>query len=454
MAGRTEVAQPKLSGPKRNLVLGHLPAFAADMLGFLRRCADEHGDIVPLRFGLARAVLFNHPDQIEEVLLTRHQDFVRYRFFWRHVTKIFGNGLLTSTGETWRLQHALMAPAFRADRLAASAEDIVACAEQLSERWQDGAECDVRDQMTRLTLRIAARVLFGLDLDDDADGITRAVDRGIAEVSDRFKRGLFLPDWLPTAGNRRYMAAVRDFDDAAAAILAKRQTPFQPGSDLLSALLQSRDGRGQPIDRRLLRDQIVTLLLAGHETTALALTWTLYLLSRHPEAAARVEDEVDAVLGHELRPGAGHLDRLRYLSCSVNEAMRLYPPVFLIGRENVRDVEIGRRLLPAGTICLLSQWVVHRDPRFWRDPNSFKPERWEAGTDPARPRYAYFPFGGGPRICIGRSFAMIEAVLVLATLFRRFRLVASWPAPPVEPCPSITLRPAGAVRLVVSRRRS
>ena len=185
----------------------------------------------------------------------------------------------------------------------------------------------------------------------------------------------FLPDWLPTPGNRRYMAAVRDFDDIAAAVLAKRQTPFEPGPDLLSALLQTRDERGQPIDRRLLRDQIVTLLLAGHETTALALTWTLYLLSRHPEASAQVEEEVDAVLGHQPRPGAVHLDRLRYVGWAISEAMRLYPPVFLIGRESVRDVEIGGRRLVTGTICLVSQWVVHRDRRFWRDP-----ELVQAGT--------------------------------------------------------------------------
>jgi cytochrome P450 len=216
-------------------------------------------------------------------------------------------------------------------------------------------------------------------------------------------------------------------------------------------LLQSRDTEGRPLDAQLLRDEIVTLLLAGHETTALALTWTLFLLSRHPEIAASVEQEIDAVLGSERQPGAADLGRLRYLGWAITEAMRLYRPVYILGREAARDVEIGGYQLSRGTICLMSQWVVHRDPRFFPEPETFKPERWGNALDRQRPRFAYFPFGGGPRICIGQPLAMMEAKLVLATICQRFRLAAS-DGPSARPFPSVTLRPNRPVRLVISRR--
>lgn len=205
------------------------------------------------------------------------------------------------------------------------------------------------------------------------------------------------------------------------------------------------------MDARLLRDELVTLLLAGHETTALALTWTLYLLSRHPEIAARMEEEIDATLEPERLPGAADLGRLRYLGWVITEAMRLYPPVYIVGREAVREVEIGGYRLSRGTIFLMSQWVVHRDPRFFPEPETFRPERWGDALDRQRPRFAYLPFGGGPRICIGQPLAMMEAKLVLAMVCQRFRLAASVGAP-VRPYASVTLRPDGPVRLVVTRR--
>lgn len=438
-------------GPRGYWVLGNLPDFAGDLLGFLTRCARDYGDIVRLRLGTSPAVLLNRPNQIEQVLVTRQAEFVKYRFFWRHVTRVFGNGLLTSAGSLWQRQHALMAPAFRQERLALSVDKMVCCANRLFDRWQDGEERDIRADMTRLTLEIAAKVLFDVELDRAVAGISRAVDRGMEEISKRFKRGIFIPDWIPTPGNHRYLATVRDLDAAVANILAERQAPCWNQTDLLSTLLHSRDAGGHPMDARLLRDELVTLLLAGHETTALALTWTLYLLSSHPEIAARMEEEIDAVLEPERLPGAADLGRLRYLGWVITEAMRLYPPVYIVGREAVREVEIGGYRLSRGTICLMSQWVVHRDPRFFPEPETFRPERWGDALDRQQPRFAYFPFGGGPRICIGQPLAMMEAKLVLAMVCQRFRLAASVGAP-VRPYPSVTLRPDGPVRLVVTRR--
>lgn len=438
-------------GPNGYWVVGNLPDFMGDLFGFLTRCARDHGDIVSLRLGPHPAVLLSHPDQIEEVLVSRQADFIKYRFFWRHVTRVFGNGLLTSAGELWQRQHTLMAPAFRHERLALSADQMAGCALRLADLWHDGEARAIRCDMTRLTLEIVAKVLFAVDLAGEVERISQAVDRGSEEISRRFKRGLFLPDWLPTPGNRRYMATVRDLDAVAAHILAERRAPDRRPGDLLSALLQSRDAEGRPLDAQLLRDEVVTLLLAGHETTALALTWTLYLLSRHPKITARVEEEIDKVLGPERLPGAADLGRLRYLGWVIMEAMRLYPPVYILGREAIRDVAIGGYRLSRGTICLMSQWVVHRDPRFFPEPEAFKPERWDAACPRQRPRMAYFPFSGGPRICIGQPLAMMEAKLVLATLCQRFRFAAT-AGPPIRPYPSVTLRPDRPVRLVVSRR--
>jgi cytochrome P450 len=438
-------------GPKGSWLLGNLPDFKGDLLGFLTRCAREHGDIVSLRLGTTPAVLLNHPDQIEQVLVSRHAEFIKYRFFWRHVTRVFGNGLLTSAGDLWRQQHALMAPAFRQERLDLSVDEITGCANRLLGSWRDGEERDIRSDMTRLTVEIAAKVLFDVELGRKVDTISRAVDRGMEEIDKRFTRGMVIPDWIPTPGNRRYLAIVRDLDEVAANILAERQAPREGRGDLLSTLLQGRDSEGRSLDAQLLRDEIVTLLLAGHETTALALTWTLYLLSRHPEIAARVEEEIDAVLGPERLPRAADLGRLRYLGWVIMEAMRLYPPGYLLGREAAHDVDLGGYRFSRGTICLMSQWVVHRDLRFFPEPELFKPERWDKAVDRQRPRFAYFPFSGGPRICIGQPLAMIEAKLVLAMLCQRFRLIAS-PGAPVGLYPSVTLRPDPPVRLFVSRR--
>lgn len=437
-------------GPKGQWLLGNLPAYARDLLGFLTGCSQQYGDIVGLCLGATKAVLLNHPDQIEHVLVTGQEDFIKYRFFWRHVTRVFGNGLLTSSGDLWQHQHRLMAPAFRQQRLAESADRMVRCANRLLDRWREGEERDIREDMTRLTLQIAAQVLFDVELDSAVERIARAVDRGMAVVSSRFKRGFVIPDWIPTPGNRRYMATVRDLDAVVAEIVSARRTWSADRTDLLATLLRSRDRDGRPISARLLRDELVTLLLAGYETTALALTWTLYLLSCHPGIAAKVEKEIVAVLGPDRPASAGDLSRLRYIGWVLAEAMRLYPPVYLLGREAVRQVEIGGYRFRRGTVFLMSQWVVHRDAKFFPEPEMFKPERWGDSPDQQRPRFAYFPFGGGSRICIGQPLAMMEAKLILATVLQRFRL-APTSAAPVHPFPSVTLRPDRPIRLVVSQ---
>ncbi len=440
-------------GPRGHWLLGSLPAFRSDLLGLLSEAAREYGDVARLRLGPATSLLsLSHPELIEEVLVSRESEFVKHRFFWRHVSRLFGDGLLTSSGELWKRQHALIAPAFRQQRLALSADAMVAATGKLIGGWGDGAVGDVRTDMTRLTLDIAARVLFDRVLDASTlDRIRHAVDQGAGEISKRFRRLLAVSDRVPTPGNRRYLAAVRELDAVAAEIIGERRARGQGGSDLLSTLLESRDAAGRPLDPRLLRDEVVTLLLAGHETTALTLTWTLYLLARHPEVAARIEAEVDAVVGADRAPEASDIPNLGYLAQAIGEAMRLYPPVYLVGRETIRETELGGYRLPAGSVLLMSQWVVHRDPRSFDDPGSFRPERWAEPASRTLPRFAYFPFGGGPRICIGQPLALMEAKLVLATICQRFR-VSDASAGPVEPYAGVTLRPDRPIRLQVSRR--
>jgi cytochrome P450 len=256
---------------------------------------------------------------------------------------------------------------------------------------------------------------------------------------------------VPTSGNRRYLAALREIDAVVAEMIAERRPTAEGRGDLLSTLLQGRDSEGLAIETRLVRDEVVTLLLAGHETTALALTWTLHLLSRHPEVADRIEAEVDAVVGPLRLPEAADIPKLGYVTRVLTEALRLYPPAYLVGRETTRETDVGGYRTPSGTVLLMSQWVVHRDPRFFPEPHLFRPERWDGAQAQALPRFAYFPFGGGPRICIGQPLALMEAKLVLAAICQRFRL-ADATGQRIEPCPTVTLRPNPAVRLRVMRR--
>lgn len=444
-------AERQAPGPRGHWLLGSLPEFRSDLLGLLSKAAREHGDVVRFRLGPAASVLLlSHPDQIEQVLVAREGEFVKHRFFWRHVTRLFGDGLLTSSGELWKRQHALIAPAFRQQRLALSAGAMVAAAKSLIAGWSDDEERDVRTDMTRLTLDIAARVLFDRELDGAAlDRIRHAVDQGSDEISERFRRLVTLPDWVPTSGNRRYMAAVRELDAVAADLIEERRPGARGRPDLLSTLLATSDAAGCPA--RLVRDEVVTLLLAGHETTALTLTWALHLLARHPEVAAKVEAEVEATMGLDRAPEAADIPKLGYIAQVAAETMRLYPPVYLVGRETTGETDLGGYRLPPATVLLMSQWVVHRDPRFFPDPASFRPERWAEGAARALPRFAYFPFGGGPRICIGQPLALMEAKLVLAVICQRFRL-SDPGASMAEPYAAITLRPNRPIRLRVSRR--
>lgn len=427
-----------------------MPEFGADLLGFLTRCAREYGDVVKMRLGTRLAYLLNHPDYLEYVFVTNHRNFIKHTFFWRHVPAIFGQGLLTSEGDFWLRQRRLAQPAFHRKRVAAYGDVMVRYTERMLDAWRHGETRDVHEEMMGLTLKIVAKVLFDADVDAEVAEVGRAFDAATKEIAVRFRRPFRIPDAIPLPGNLRYRTAVRRLDRLVYRIIASRREKALDGDDLLSTLLLARDEDGRGMSAKQLRDEAITLLLAGHETTALTLSWTWYLLSQHAAVERRVVEEIERVAGSRSPAAADHV-RLRYTEAVVQEAMRLYPPAYVIGREAVRECQIGGYHVPAGTTLFMSPWVLHRDPRYFDDPNTFNPDRWVDGLAERLPRHVYHPFGGGPRLCIGKAFAMVESVLLLATIARRFRL--TWlDTHPVTPFPTITLRPAGGVWVRLTER--
>ena len=443
-------AQQKPPGPKGVPLLGAGLAFGRDPLSFLTGCARRYGDLVSFRIGAWPALLVNNPDDIEYVLVKNHRGFTKNRHFWRYVRAIFGTGLLTAKGDDWQRQRRLNAPAFSGQRLAGYAAVMVRRAQAALEGWRPGERIDVHAEIMALTLEIAAETLFGTSVTRDVADIEQSTNVLMAEISARLRRPIFIPDGIPIPGNLRYRRALRRIDQLVARIITERRLSGEDRGDLLSLLLLARHENGEPMNERQIRDEVVTMLLAGHETTALALSWTCYLLSRHPAVESSLAAEVREVLGTRS-PALSDLASLSLCEQAISEAMRLYPPAWAIGREAIDACEIGGYRVPVGMTIFISPWVLHRDSRYFDDPGEFRPDRWASGLAKQLPRFAYMPFGGGPRVCIGNRFAMMEAVLILATIVQHFVLEAQNERP--EPFPSITLRPKGGVWLRPQSRR-
>jgi cytochrome P450 len=431
-------------------VVGHLPELARDQLGFYRRCALEYGDIVPFRIANRRCVLFNHPDHIEQILVTQHLDFVKGSLYGV-LRPLLGEGLLTSEGDFWRRQRRLAQPAFHRDRVAGYGAVMVRYAERLVESWRDGEIRDLHQDMMRLTLQVVAQTLFDADVATAAAEVGHAMEVALGQLQSELNSVLaLLPPAVPTPGRIRLRRSVQRLDALVLNVIAERRRSGRDHGDLLSMLVQARDEDGSAMSDVQLRDESMTLILAGHETTALALTWAWHLLALDPGARARLEEELDTVLGGRAATAAD-LPALRFTEAVGLESMRLYPPISVIGREALRDCAVAGQPLPRGTVVALCEWVVHRDPRYFDDPEAFRPQRWMDGLARRLPRYAYFPFGGGPRLCIGQSFAMMELVLLLATLAQRFRFTPV-PGHVVAPHQALTLRPRHGLRMVVNAR--
>ncbi len=417
-------------------------------MGFLSRCARQYGDIVQLRFLGQTFYLLSHPDLIERVLVENSRSFTKTRILRRN-GRLLGEGLLTSQGEFWRRQRRLAQPAFHRKRIAAYGEVMAAFAQRSLEGWRDGQTIDVHEEMMRLTLEIVAKCLFGADVGAKAKDVGSAMKVALKDFSSQ-RRLIRIPKSIPTPHNLRFERAARRLDKIVHTIIEERRGSEEDRGDLLSMLMLAEDESGERMTDKQLRDEVMTLFLAGHETTANALAWTFWLLSLNVAAEARLGEELERVLGGRS-PTLADLPRLPYVERVIKESMRLYPPVWVMGREALGEYELSGYPMPAGSTALMSQWVVHRDPRYHHDPQRFDPDRWAAGYEKALPRFAYFPFGGGPRQCIGAGFAMTEARLVLAAVAQRFRMELA-PGQRVEPFASITLRPKEGIRMTLAER--
>jgi cytochrome P450 len=406
--------------------------------------------MVDLRLGPMRVRVLNHPDLVEEVLVTKARHFIKHGPL-RQAKPSLGNGLLTSEGDFWRQQRKLAQLAFHRDRVAAYAATMVAATERMLAGWADGQVRDVQDDMMRLTLEIVAKCLFSADVSRDTAGASAAMETLIRSFNNRVERWIRLPMAIPTPSNLRFRRAMGRLDRIVFAIIAERRTSGMDRGDLLSMLLHAQDeDDGRRMTDRQLRDEAMTLFMAGHETTANTLAWTWMLLSQNPEAEATLHDELANVLAGRS-PTFADLPRLVFADRVITEALRVYPTVWLLGREAVEPCTIGGERVPVGLTLWMSQWVIHRDGRFFDDPESFRPDRWSDGLARRIHRYAYFPFGGGPRICIGNSFAQMEAVLLLATIAQRYQ-VHLVPGTVVRLFPTMTLRPDGGVHVVLAQR--
>jgi cytochrome P450 len=438
-------------GPRGTWLGGHLADFRRDRLAFLLRTAREFGDVVSLRLGPHRIILLSHPSLIEEVLVTQARHFTKH-FALRINPLVLGKGLLTSEGDLWLRQRRLIQPAFQRTRMAHYGSCMPAYTNRLVDSWQDGGARDIVPEMMLLTLQIAAKILFDAEVTDEARAVGEALTLLQESFLSRFNSLVPPPLWLPVPANLRLRRAVRRLDEILYGFIRRRRQSDEDRGDLLSLLLHARDedDRTGMTDRQV-RDEAMTLFLAGHETTALSLSWAWFLLAAHPEAEKRLHAEVDDVLAGRVAT-VEDLQRLRFTEAVILEAMRLYPPAYVIGREAIHECEVAGYRVSRGTTILMSQWVVHRDSRFFGSPEMFLPERWLGDEAKQLPKYAYFPFGGGPRLCIGNNLAMMEAVLVLATLTQRIRFMLR-PGKTVEPWPTFTLRPRNGVPVVLEFRK-
>jgi cytochrome P450 len=446
-----QLTAQKPRGPRNLPVIGNLAAFRAKPIQFLTRVAHDYGDLSYFRLANQDVYLLNHPDLVREILVTNQANFTKSRVLQR-ARVLLGDGLLTSEGSFHVRQRRLVQPAFHRDRLAAYAQVMSESAVRLRERWTDGGTLEVSEEMMRLTLSIVGKTLFSADIESEASEIGEALTTVL-----KMFRMLMMPfseyfEKLPLPSVRRFEKARARLDQTIYGLIRDRRKSGEDAGDLLSMLLlaQDEEAAGSSMTDVQVRDEALTLFLAGHETTANALTWTWYLLSQNPECETRLHLELDSVLAGRV-PEMADLPQLRYTEMVFAESMRLYPPAWAIGRMSKAAFEMGGIEIGAKSICILSPYVIQRDARWFPDPERFDPERWTAEAREARPKFSYFPFGGGARVCIGERFAWMEGVLVLAAVAQKWKLRLD-PSQRVEPLPLITLRTKYGMRMTAVAR--
>jgi cytochrome P450 len=438
-------------GPRHHYLPGALLLeYTRDQLGFLQRVAGQYGDLTYFRLGFDHVAFFNHPDLVEEVLVTRARSFHQPQIMME-AQRVIGQVLLTAEGELHRKQRRLMQHAFMRDRIHQYAPEIIRHAARTRERWTAGAQVDVAHEMMGLTLGVASQTLFGVDIEERADAFSAAFNEAAWYVGlmSYFPHGGFL-DHLPLPGTRHFHQARAQLQAIAADVIAQRRQSGEDRGDLLSLLIHSHEAGGPAADVQVC-NEVLAILMAGHETTARGLTWTWYLLSQHPEVEARFHAEIDAVLGGR-EPTMDDRPNLPFTEMVFAESLRLFPPIFSLERQLSADYPVRDYVLPAGTTVILSPFVMQRSPQWYSDPERFDPDRMTSEARAERPRFSYFPFGGGQRQCVGEPFAWTEAVLVLASLGQKWRLRLA-PGHEVVPEPMMTLRPRGGMPMLLEARR-
>jgi cytochrome P450 len=437
-------------GPEGHGFSGHLAELRDDILGFFTRCERSYGGIVGLRLYWEPFYLVSDPDLIQRILVTDHHKFVKPTGL-QVVKPMFGEGLLTSDGDRWRQQRDLIQPAFYRESIHRYARIAVEGAQKLLDAWRPNEGRDIHAEMNQLTLDIVARSLFGTDVTAGREVITAGA-RGIQEFFNAWRQRYLppMPEWLPLPALRKLKRVVRELDVMVDRIIDARRTSTERSDDLLSMLLEARHQDGSAMSRRQVRDELVTLFLAGHETTAASLSWAWYLLSQDPRVLQAVHAELDGTLGGRM-PSVEDLPNLPYLDKVFKEVLRLYPSAYNIGRVTKEACEVGGYPIARGRNLIMCQWAVQRSPRYYHDPDAFRPERWDPSTAKKLPKFAYFPFGAGPRNCIGAQFATMEAKLILASIAQRYELELA-PGAKVAVDPAITIRPAHGLPMIVRRR--
>ena len=440
--------------------LGQLQALRDAPHQFLVQLTARHGHVVRCSIGPLSFLSLTHPDAVQHVLVTQQRRYGKDTFQYRLLAEVTGGGLLTADGDAWLGRRRLLQPSFHRDRIAEFAPVFARFAERTVTRWREPAErgetLDVGAEMMHVALQAVVKTLFGAEIGDRDDRLASATLTVLDHIMFRARTLGLVPRWLPLERNREARAALRVLDEAIYDTIEQRRAGRHADrtdgpSDLLDRLISAPDehGRAALTDREL-RDEMITMLIAGHETVASALTWTWYLLARHPEVDRALTDEVRAVCG-DVPLTAGAMSRLPYTAAVFQEAMRLYPPAWVITRRALDGDVIGDHRVRRGTLVVLSPYVTHRHPDFWTDPEGFDPERFLATGPSERPRYAYFPFGGGPHLCIGNHFTMVEAVLIIAAVVRRYRFTMIGGAPDV--IAGVTLHPRDGLRMRMDLRR-
>jgi cytochrome P450 len=429
--------------PTGSPIVGSIRQFQKDRLGFLLRLRQEYGDIAHFRLFNSDIYLLSRPDMIKQVLVDHHKKYYKGRAYQR-IRYALGNGLLTSEGDFWLRQRRLVQPAFHRKNLDKLPPIMTDAAQEMLADWEklasDGKLVDINAEMMRLTLTIVSRALFKTDVGDRAEEVASALDVLMEQSQRRIQNPFLLPPILPTRDDRIFRESVQRLDQIVYGIIENRRHADQEDNDLLSMLIAAKDAdSGEYMTDQQLRDEVITLFLAGHETTANALSWTWYLLSKFPDVERKLYQELNQVLEGRV-PTLADIPALPYTRMVIDESIRLFPPAWLISRTAREDDVVDGITIPAGSIAFLSPYVTHRHPDLWENPEGFDPERFSPARSASRPDFAYFPFGGGPRLCIGNNFALMEAQLVLAAMVQHFQ-VEIVPGHPIELQPSITLRP-------------